>query len=832
LRAWFVICEDPQRRLEAREIATLAHQASLVQHVLQEPSLARVMIADEVGLGKTVEAGLILQEALRREPGLRVLYLAPARLVANVDREFKRLGLEFRCFVSGQENSATLNDRRIIASIHKAVHPANFEKFSKGPAWDVVVVDECHHLSDWEKGGGSPVRKYKLVEQLVAKVPANGRVLLLSGTPHQGHPARFENLLKFLRRGDEPVQAASGRVIYRTKDDVKDWDGKPLFPGRRVNPPLVVDLGASHRTWLERILEFFEPDAHADEDGRKRAAGWRAGQALQWATSSVEAGLGYLARQGLRLGWDSNHPGLRATLEALRPYRNGSPDEAPEALFQRMSKEIQRQHAEEDIEDIEEENEEEEGQTQRWRPNEVLLEELLVDGVRLLRSAGTAKWDLLKEQILAATGNEKLVLFAQPIETVTSLARYLERLDGRKPAVIIGGQSADERQKEIDSFWNPSGPRFLVSSRAGGEGINLQVAHRLVHLDVPWNPMELEQRVGRVHRFLTRRTVVVDTMVVKDSREVHAYRVAREKLREVASTLVPPDKFESLFSRVMALVPPEELQGILAQSAHGPLDDEERRQLSALVTDGFARWQDFNRNFSAQQRAVRALDPGQARWSDVRDFAKEKLGAKPTEGYRALRFEQRGAEVVESPEDADVIQIGREVFACGDYGGMPVIDADGRRASQLGINVMQVAESLRSAAIPVDATGACVVKWPADQGPLPGSSGRTGVLVAVRQGIRVSEGGAEEGEAELRVFLIGAGSLPQEVYGEDKGRLIRGLVRGRPTALLNTDDTLVGKIEKGEREVCERLRVPSDQERSAGIRWAVTPLLAAVVVAG
>src|SRR5215204_5907001 len=117
-----------------------------------------------------------------------------------------------------------------------------------------------------------------------------------------------------------------------------------------------------------------------------------------------------------------------------------------------------------------------------------------------------------------------------------------------------GGQTDQARQEEIDRFWRPNGPQFLVSSRAGGEGINLQVARRLVHIDVPWNPMELEQRVGRVHRFGSRRTILVDTVVVKDSREADAYRIARQKLQVVASTLVAKDRFEQIFSRVMCLV--------------------------------------------------------------------------------------------------------------------------------------------------------------------------------------------------------------------------------------------------------------------------------------
>ena len=93
LHGYFVVTEDPQRRFDSRPVNTLSHQVSLVRHVLDHESLRRVMIADEVGLGKTVEAGLLIKELLESNGLLRVLYLAPARLVQNVRTELERLGL-------------------------------------------------------------------------------------------------------------------------------------------------------------------------------------------------------------------------------------------------------------------------------------------------------------------------------------------------------------------------------------------------------------------------------------------------------------------------------------------------------------------------------------------------------------------------------------------------------------------------------------------------------------------------------------------------------------------------------------------------------------------
>ena len=264
LFAYYLVAEDPQRRLDVRSVETLSHQVSLVSHVLQNDHLAYLLLADEVGLGKTIEAGLLLQELFSQNPALRVLYLAPARLVNNVFREFERLGLNFRQWTAQNADARLMSDTRIIASIHRAVHGHNHEKMLMTPAWDVIIVDECHHLSAWSPEAGDPVQSYMLVRKLIRRTPEPARVILMSGTPHQGHGVRFDNLLRLLKRDNEPPEQLAGRVIYRTKDDVTGWDGQPLFPMRQVNPPIEIDLGPAHRKWLKSIHDFFRsPDAFA-----------------------------------------------------------------------------------------------------------------------------------------------------------------------------------------------------------------------------------------------------------------------------------------------------------------------------------------------------------------------------------------------------------------------------------------------------------------------------------------------------------------------------------------------------------------------------------------
>ena len=830
LLAHFLICEDPQRRLDAREVITLSHQVSLVRHVLDHEHLRRVMIADEVGLGKTVEAGLLIQELLAATAGLRVLYLAPARLVNNVGKEFDRLGLNFRLWKAG-EADARLSDPRIVASIHRAVHGDNFKKIANTGPWDVIVVDECHHLSDWAAGGGDPALKFRLVRDLVARQSPDCRLILMSGTPHQGHMHRFDNLLRLLCRESEPENALAGRVIYRTKEDVRDWNGNPLFPNRQINEPLVLELGSQYKAWLRKIHDFYRPpkDSSSQRKAQQRAAGWRCAQALQWAASSPQAGLGYLVRQAVRASWQLTDGVLKDALTALRPYRNGTPDEPVDGLLHRIRREVRQQAEDQDIEDLEDDDEAVISLDRKQKEN---LNQLMAEGLCVLKGFANRKWDFLNTNVLAKTSGEKVVLFAQPIETVCALARYLELQLGEKPAVIIGGQSDLERQQQQDKFWRKDGPRFLVSSRAGGEGINLQIAHRLVHIDVPWNPMELEQRVGRVHRFGSKRTIIVDTIVVKDSREADAYRVAREKLRLIASSIVAPERFESIFSRVMSLISPEDLQDVLIDGSVTPLRPDEQNKIAEMVESGFRAWREFHDKYAGRQAKIRAQDPGLARWDDLKHFLNEHGAAEKQDGFSANRFRLVDGAVTAQDDPVEVVRLRDGVsYLIGDGDGAPVTGPNGEKVRRLGLNIPIVAELLRKFALPEMATGAAHLRW----SPRVTADGFLGdkpmtVFAFLRQTFRPDQktGWAEHG-SNVFLFVSRVDGEIQPMEGLQKQELLRSLLKCIVRIKAEGDGPLSAFVAETELQLCNNLRRPTETELREGIRHSVVPLLAAIV---
>ena len=249
---------------------------------------------------------------------------------------------------------------------------------------------------------------------------------------------------------------------------------------------------------------------------------------------SVAAGLGFLVRLAVRrLHWTIENPDLGVALAALRPYRGGPATEPLPSLYSRSSSPM---NLPDEVEDAEEVAEREEA---GWFPDGHFLAQLLHEGVRLKINGLTKTNGIPWSNFSGTPGGEKVVCFCQPVETVEVVACEIERCFGERPAIIIGGQSDAERDAQVAAFRDRHGRRFLVSSRAGGEGINLQISRRLIHLDVPWNPMEMEQQVGRVHRFGSRETILVNTIVVAGTREADAYRIAREKLSRIVGEFSP-----------------------------------------------------------------------------------------------------------------------------------------------------------------------------------------------------------------------------------------------------------------------------------------------------
>jgi hypothetical protein len=343
--------------------------------------------------------------------------------------------------------------------------------------------------------------------------------------------------------------------------------------------------------------------------------------------------------------------------------------------------------------------------------------------------------------------------------------------------------------------------------------------------------MDMEQRVGRVHRFGSRKTIIVETLVVKDSREEHAYRVAREKLRMITATMVEPERFEQIFSRVMCLVPSEELQNILANDPVAPLTAIDQETLGKAVQEGFAAWQDFDKRFAESQKQIRLQDPGLSTWNDVAGFLQTYGKWKPVEGFTKQKFAWKEGELASVEEAANVIVSpdGR-FFACSDQGGIPIAGPSEERTEQLGLNLPDVRQVLCSAVFPPIPCGAFYVRWPNEATlPTTASSDRFAVFAFMRQSVRTDaqSGWIEAGLSLHMFFMIGEAVVP--VDGQDRRLIVDGLIRSTPRVKSPTVQDILEKLVEKEDELKVGLQRPTEDEMSAGTRHAVWPLACGII---
>ncbi len=574
-------------------IAPLPHQVLAVDFVLGQ-FRPRVVIADEVGLGKTIEAALIYEELKLRRQARRALVIAPAGLTRQWQDEFEqKFGEHFVIYdrallqsllaLHGQQANLWLQHERVITSLdfvkpqrlHPALAPAERQRrealnrrlFSDlaQAGWDIVIFDEAHKLS--KHADGSETARYKVGQALAAAAPV---FLLLSATPHQGDAGRFLHLLNlvdpyaFNQVSDLRPEAVS-RVVWRTrKRAAVDAQGRRIFKERLADIYPVDRSGAAHT--LERQL-YDEVTAYVSES-YNRAAG-RGDQTFTF--------LMILFQRMVVSSTQAIHSALGKRLEKLLALQKGLVSRPPEGAG---------------LEDLDAESAAEEDGQQLL---ETLLDRAgLAEGGGLINSLELGKeietlthlLDLARralrtpdaKQVALGTivdeirrregPNTKFLIFTEFVATQEALRQALEGL-GFKTAAISGQQSLDERIRARQAFAGrltpPEEAQFLISTDAGGEGINLQFCHVLINYDLPWNPMRLEQRIGRLDRIGQEYNVLVLNLLIGDTVESRVRQVLEDKLglirkqygddklADILSTLQDEFQFDRLYMDALRL---------------------------------------------------------------------------------------------------------------------------------------------------------------------------------------------------------------------------------------------------------------------------------------
>ncbi|MGH9752736.1 MAG: DEAD/DEAH box helicase [Blastocatellia bacterium] len=445
-----------------RGVETYWYQLETVRKVLKQ-FRGRVLLADEVGLGKTIEAGMVLKEYLLRGMAERVLVLTPATLVGQWREE---MATKFEIEFATSYDSLLRNDPekfwsqpRVIASIAMARRAEHQEILAK-QNYDLVIVDEAHHLKN------RATANWKLVNALKRRF-----LLLLSATPVQNSLVELYNLLTLLKPG-----------IFKTEKEFRAsymTSGKPRTPANKEKMrDLMRDVMIRN---TRSLVDVKLPPRHAttlrvDPSDEERAC--------------------YLELTGLvaeahRKAATQQRMALRYLLSAA-----GSTTSTAAGAIGRY---------------IESKN-----GNREWRK----LQE------RYAVIAPSGKEQALVE-LLRRNPAEKKMVFVHHRETLHRLAELAKR-EGVACEQFEGGMTGPEKDAAVRAFHNEV--PLLICTESGGEGRNLQFCNTLINFDLPWNPMTIEQRIGRIHRIGQTRDVFIFNLAARGTLEEQVLKILDEKI--------------------------------------------------------------------------------------------------------------------------------------------------------------------------------------------------------------------------------------------------------------------------------------------------------------
>ncbi len=443
-------------------VETFWYQVEAVRKVLKQ-FRGRVLLADEVGLGKTIEAGMALKEYLLRGMAERVLILTPATLVGQWQEEMaSKFGIEF----ATTYDQAVRTDPeqfwaapRVIASIATARRPEHRDLLS-GLHYDLVIVDEAHHLKNRQSAN------WKLVNALQKRF-----LLLLTATPVQNSLVELYNLLTLLKPG-----------LFKTEKDFRAryvTSGRPRVPANREQMRDLVREVMIRNT--RSLIEVKLPPRHAvtmkleplPDEGQCYAELSRlVAEAYGEATTQRRLALRHLISAA----------GSTATTAAaaIRRFLQGKGD-------------LPEWHALEE----------------RYRHLEMSSKE---------KALG---------ELLERNPFEKKMIFVHHRETLRRISMLLDK-QGLRHVIFEGGMTGPEKDTAVNQFRDES--PIMICTESGGEGRNLQFCNTLINFDLPWNPMAIEQRIGRLHRIGQMREVFVFNLVTRQTLEEQVLRILDEKI--------------------------------------------------------------------------------------------------------------------------------------------------------------------------------------------------------------------------------------------------------------------------------------------------------------
>jgi SNF2 family DNA or RNA helicase len=524
----------------------LPHQILVLEKVMQS-SQNRFLLADEVGMGKTIETGLILKELKLRGEIKRVLTIVPKSSMLQWQSELKEhfnemfhiydsdvitsMARTFSNINADEEFNFWRQHNQIIVSTD-ALKPLEsrqgwsrekVDEYNKyrieavlDADFDLVIIDEAHKMG----GANATVSRYVLAQELCNTVP---NVLLLTATPHRGKSDHFRRVLQLLDpdafdgEGLPEIAELEPYVIRTEKRLAVDYDGKKLFNKRQTNLLRVsfdINRHQKQMALYQAVTDYVKTGFNQASRTGNTSVGLIMVLFQRLVSSSTAAILSAMRGRLLRLqadeaesisdfteDWDSNTEEFTEDfdLEGIHYDQHFSQGKDEIAILQgliRMAEQCQ-------------------------------IEETDAKAEALLK-----KLKELESQDLAHP--PKILVFTEFKSTQVMLKRFFEK-NGYQCESINGSQDLDQRKAALTNFKNES--RIMVATDAAGESLNMQFCHIIFNYDLPWNPMMIEQRIGRVDRIGQKHEVQAFNILTENSVDLRVYEVIEEKLQHIMNQL-------------------------------------------------------------------------------------------------------------------------------------------------------------------------------------------------------------------------------------------------------------------------------------------------------
>ena len=532
----------------ASGIIPLPHQLHVLNRAMETNNI-RYILADEVGLGKTIEAGMIIRELKSRGLVSRILVVCPTGLVTQWASEMQeKFHEKFQVILpSDYDTIRRLTDNddvygqfdQVISPMdsikpiekHAGWSEEKVEKYNEeriysiiNSGWDLIIIDEAHRVA----GSSGEVARYKLGNLLAQASPY---LLLLSATPHNGKTEPFLRLIRLLDADAFPnaksiVREQVAPFLIRTeKREAIDNNGNLLFKNRITH---LVTISWDERNNLQREL-YEMVSSYVAKTYNKALRNRKKNMCLiflliimqRMVTSSTAA-----IRQSLERR-------LNVLLEQRTCVGN---------------------LREEDLDELNIEDGVEDALEAISLDMELEIEELK-QIISLAKQAQFQNQDakvepLLNEidAILSEDRTQKVIIFTEFVATQTYLQELLVNRD-YTVTILNGGMSIDERNAAMQEF--KTSTSIFISTDAGGEGLNLQFANIIINYDLPWNPMKIEQRCGRVDRIGQQRDVHIYNFIVGETVENRVREVLEEKLSVILKEM-GVDKYSDVLDSEVA----------------------------------------------------------------------------------------------------------------------------------------------------------------------------------------------------------------------------------------------------------------------------------------